>query len=280
MPTAFVLSGGGNLGAVQVGMVQALYERGVFPDLIVGSSVGAINAAWLAGHGPGADIGELDRTWRRLRRNDVFPVSMFDGVRGAVGRRSHLIPDSGLRRLVARTVPIRRIEEALIALHVVASDIRSGHDVLLSSGDVIDAVCASAAIPGVFPAVEIGGRALVDGGVVNNCPISHAVALGAQRIFVLPCGYACSLERAPQGALAVALQAITLLVQQRLRVDVERYRDVVDLHVVPCLCPVNVKPTDFSRSGELIDASLAQTRAWLGDPNAFPDDPLALHAHG
>ncbi len=279
MTTAFVLSGGGNLGAVQVGMLQALFERGVRPDFVVGTSVGAINATWLAGRGPAADLAQLEATWCSLRRSDIFPLEVLGGVRGFVGRRDHVVSDRALRRLLRRELTIERLEQSPVPVHVVATDIRTGRDVLLGAGDAVDAVCASSAIPGVLPPVEIDGRLLVDGGVVNNCPISHAVALGASRIWVLPCGYSCSLERPPRGALATILQSITLLVQQRLRLDVERYQGHLDLHVVPCLCPVRVLPTDFSQAASLIEASRSQTRAWLGDPTSFPGDPLALHDH-
>ncbi len=270
MTTAFVLSGGGNLGAIQVGMLQALYERGVRPDLIVGTSVGAINGTWLAGRGANADLDQLEATWCSLRRSDIFPLEVFGGFRGFVGQRGHVVPDRALRRLLHRELRIDRLEQAPIPIHVVATDIKSGRDVLLGSGHAVDAVCASAAIPGVLPPVEIDGRLLVDGGVVNNCPISHAVALGATRIWVLPCGYACSLERPPRGAVATILQSITLLVQQRLHLDVEKYQGTLDLHVVPCLCPVRIPPTDFSQAASLIEASAQSDapRGWaIPDPS-------------
>ena len=276
---AFVLSGGGNLGAIQVGMLQALSEAGIYPDAIVGTSVGAVNGAWIAGRGPAADLGELADVWRGLRRADVFPTRLLGGLRGFLGQTDHLFPDSGLRRLLERELRFERLEDALVPFHVVATDIRSGTDHLLSRGDAADAICASSAIPGVFPAVTIDGRTLVDGGVVNNCPISHAAALGATAIWVLPCGYACSLDRPPKSALGNALQAISLLIQQRLRNDAETFANRARLHIVPTPCPVSVSPTDFSQSGRLIETSLALTAAWIADPTSFVVDPLAPHGH-
>ena len=276
---AFVLSGGGNLGAVQVGMLRALFEAKIYPDAIVGTSVGAINGGWLAGRGHGADIEELAEIWRGLRRADVFPTRLLGGLRGFLGQTDHLVPDSGLRRLLDRALTFKKLEDATVPFHVVATDITSGRDHLLSHGNAADAICASAAIPGVFPAVTIDGRALVDGGVVNNCPISHAVALGATTVWVLPCGYSCSLAEAPTSALGSALQAISLLIQQRLRNDAERFANQLDLRVVPTPCPVAVAPTDFSQSGRLIDTAEELTTAWLADPAAFVEDPLAPHGH-
>ena len=275
----FVLSGGGNLGAIQVGMLRALAEAQIHPDVIVGTSVGAINGGWLAGRGHHADIEELATLWRGLRRSDVFPTRLLGGLRGFLGQTDHLFPDSGIRTLLERELRFENLEDATVPFHVVATDITSGKDHLLSRGDAADAICASAAIPGVFPAVPIEGRMLVDGGVVNNCPISHAVALGATTVWVLPCGYACSLAQAPTSALGNALQAINLLIQQRLRIDAERFTDLLDLRIVPTPCPVSVAPTDFSQSGQLIDIAGELTTAWLADPTAFIEDPLAPHAH-
>jgi NTE family protein len=124
-------------------------------------------------------------------------------------------------------------------------------------------VLASAAIPALFPPLHLDGRYLMDGGAVNNNPVSHAVELGADRVWVLPTGYACTLTSPPRGAIAVALQALTLLVNHRLAADVERYRDKVELRVVPPLCPLRVSPGDFGRARELIDAAHASTRDWL-----------------
>ena len=270
MTTAFVLSGGGNLGCVQVGMLRTLVERGVVPDLIVGTSVGSLNGAWLAVRGARADVGELESIWRQMRRQVVFPAKPLTSFNAVFGRKAHLVPANGLRRVIEQAIlgsvaVGRRLEDTAIEFHVVATDIRTGHDVLLSRGDLVDSVCASAAIPGVFPIVEIDGQSLVDGGVVNNCPISHAVALGASEIWALPCGYACSLPRAPSGALETAVQAISLLVQHRLVLDVERYRDDVELHVFPTLCPVKVGPLDFGQSESLMRASYSLSSDWFDD---------------
>jgi NTE family protein len=282
MKTAFVLSGGGNLGAVQVGMLQALQRADIRPDLIVGTSVGALNGGWFAGRGPMADLGALAELWKGLRRTDVFPTQLFGGLLGFVGRTDHLVSDSGLRKILRHELEFERLEDARIPLHVVATNLLTGIDVLLSRGDAVDAICASAAIPGVFPSVQINGMTLVDGGVVNNCPISHAVALGATTVWVLPCGYACALDKPPRGALGTALQAVSLLVQQRLRIDAERYADSCQLHIAPVLCPVAIPPTDFSHAARLIADSAALTSAWLVDPTAERIrgvDPLGPHAH-
>lgn len=121
----------------------------------------------------------------------------------------------------------------------------------------------SAAIPAVFPPVAIDGRSYMDGGVVNNTPISHAIDLGADVIWVLTTGYACDLDAPPRGALAMALHALTLTVNQRLAVDIERYESMVDLRVAPPLCPIRTSPADFSNGADLIDRAHDSTSTWL-----------------
>ena len=184
--TAFVLAGGAALGAMQAGMVHALYERGIAPDLLIGTSAGALNAAFLASRpATVATAQELAAVWRGLRRSDILPLRPATLVSGLAGRRDHLIPDRALRRLAARHLQFERLEQAVIPLHLIAFDLLAGTEVRLSDGPLTDAVLAAAAIPGVLPPVRWRGRLLADGGIADNAPVSHAVALGARRIYVL-----------------------------------------------------------------------------------------------
>ena len=278
MVTAFVLSGGASLGAAQAGMRTALSEAGVQPDLVIGTSVGAVNGAWVAG---GAAPAELCALWRSLRRNSVFPARPVGGLLGFLGRREHLVSDSGIRGLLRDHLRFGRLEDAQVPFHVVATDILTGWDTLLSHGDAVDAILASTAIPGVLPPVRVAGRDLMDGGVVNNTPISHAIRLGADLVWVLATGYSCALVERPRGALGLALHAVTLGINQRLAADIERYSRQADLRVVPPLCPIRVAAADFSHAAELIDRAYALTRDWLA--TGAPPLPLAatkLTPHG
>ena len=194
---AFVLSGGASLGAIQVGMLRALIERDIRPDVIVATSVGALNRAFVASHVPTpSSLGELADLWRGARRGDVFPLEPLTGLLGFLCVRRNLVPGGALRRLLARNLLHERLEDLPIPLHVVACELLTGSEVLLSRGLLVNAVLASAAIPGVLPPVEWDGRLLIDGGVVNHTPISHAISLGAQQIYVLPTGAPCTLTRA------------------------------------------------------------------------------------
>ncbi|GAC1609949.1 MAG: patatin-like phospholipase family protein [Mycobacteriales bacterium] len=277
---AVVLSGGASLGVVQVGMLQAFLEAGVGIDLLVGTSAGAVNAAWVAGAPTLAGLAELAQVWSRLRRSDVFPVSPVRSLLAAAGRSRSVVSDSALRALLARHLRYQRLEQATVPLHVVAVDVQSGSDVLLSSGPVVDAVLASAAIPGVLAPVELGGRWLMDGGVVNNTPVAHAVALGAMTVWVLPAGYPCALAAPPTTALAMALHGLATLVEHGLFLDVQRFQHAVDLRVAPPLCPLAVSPADFSHAGQLLSRGYASTVSCLaaGCPDATAS--LAPHQHG
>ena len=277
--TAFVLAGGGSFGAVQVGMLRELVGNGIVPDFVVGSSVGAINGAYFAGAPTPEGVARLDAIWCGLRRRDVFPVT-WRSLMGLLARRDYLVDSRGLRALLERCLPYRNLEDAVIPVHVVATDVLGGGTVRLSTGSAADAVLASCAIPAAFPPVRIGERQLIDGGVASNTPISVAVELGARRLFVLPTGFACTLESPPRGAIANALHGLNLLVANQLVRELERYRGKAEIITVPPLCPLAVSPYDFSHAGELIERTAAQTRHWL-ERRVLGEQriPGALHPH-
>ncbi len=283
MTTAFVLSGGGSLAAVQVGMLQALDERGIVPDLLVGTSAGAINAAYVAGHGPGADaLAGLAALWVGMRRRAVFPLHPARGVLALVGARESLCLSEPLARLLAAELSFRLLEHAAIPVHVVATDVLTGREVLLSDGDAVSALLASCAIPGVYPTVTRDGLALCDGALADNSAISQAVALGAERVYVLPSGTACALDRPPARPLAAALHALTLLLEQRAILETRGFAGAAELHVMPPLCPLDVPAVDFSRAAELISRARTSTGSWLdsgSDLLPHADRFLSLHGH-
>src|SRR5919108_429382 len=266
--TAFVLSGGASLGAIQVGMLHALYERQIRPDFIVAASAGALNGAFIAARPQTVSTADdLAEIWIALRRGTVFPLNPLTGLLGFAGRRAYMVPNSGLRALIEQHLTVERLEDLPIPLHVIATDVLTGSEVRLSEGPLIEAVLASAAIPGVLPTVDWHCRELIDGGVANNTPISHAIELGAKRIFVLPTVQTCVLEAAPSSALGMIIHATNLLVHRRLADDIVRFRDAAELIVLPPPCPVRVQPMDFGQAESLIAAALAETRPFLDEWN-------------
>jgi NTE family protein len=264
---AFVLSGGGSLGAIQVGMLQALLEEGIKPDLLVGTSAGAVNAAWVAGLPHCDGVKDLAGIWCGLRRQDIFPLSPWAGARGLIGRANHMIPNDGLRALLQRHIPYERLEDAEVPVHIVATDLKTGHAVILSSGPAVPALLASTAIPGVFPPVTIGRRELVDGGVADMTPIAAAIEQGATQIYVLPIGYLW-LRQERSNAIGMAMQALARVVEQRLHIEVAAYGQSADIRLLPTIDGPAVSPADFSRTPELISRSYVATKRYLSKPPA------------
>jgi NTE family protein len=272
--TAFVLSGGASLGAIQSGMLRALYERQIFPDLIVATSAGALNGGFIATRPRSlATIDALDEVWLNLRREHVFPISVRTVIGGLANHRDHLVPDRGVRDLVRRHLQVEDLAEMSIPLHLVAFDLLTGAEVRLSTGPALEAILASSAIPSVLPPVWVRGALLVDGGVVNSTPISHAAALGAERVFVLATDDPSlrGLPQPPHGALDAAVHAFRLLANARLLADLERYRAELELVVLPAPNPSQVQPTDFTHAPELLDAAYRAVSNMLDDERTLED---------
>ncbi|MDQ3876850.1 MAG: patatin-like phospholipase family protein, partial [Actinomycetota bacterium] len=183
---AFVFSGGGPLAALQVGAVRALLERGIKPDLVVGTSAGALNATFIAFHPTVEGSRELERVWLGLTDHEMFPGGRFKASWARmVVRGNRVFENSGLRSVVQTNLPDARIEEAQIPLAIVATELETGDEKLFTSGPVLDPLLASAALPGVFPPITIDGTVYIDGGVANNVPIAPAVALGGKTLYVM-----------------------------------------------------------------------------------------------
>jgi NTE family protein len=280
--TAFVFAGGGSLGAVEVGMLRALVERGINADFVVGSSVGAINAVQFAADPTPEGVERLERIWRTVRRQQVFPASPLGALLRLLTQRGHLAAQTALRRLLERHLTVRHLEDTVLPCHVITTDLLGGTEVRLSAGPAVEALLASTAIPGIFQPVCHAGRHLVDGSVTSNTPIASAIELGASRVIVLPTGIACALEAPPHGMVAVVLHALTLLIARQLVSDVERLRDRAQVVVVPPLCPLAVSSYEFSRGGDLIDRAAESTARWLdsgGLRNPGLSGPLQPHHH-
>ena len=284
MFTAFVLSGGASLGSVQVGMLQAIAERGILPDLLVGTSAGALNATFLAGRGFSAEtVGELASVWRSLRTWRLFRPDAVRTAGTLLGRGTSIFSDRGLRDLLDRHVKFALLEEAGIPLQVIATDLLTGAEVVLDRGPASKAVLASSAIPGMLPPVSWRERTLVDGGLADNTAISQAVRAGAERVYVLPCGYPCALVTPPRSALGILTQTMALLVHQRLLHDIALYAGAVELIVLPPPCPLSVNPVDFRHADELIRRAHEVSARFLDVDDGHRDDPgahIGIHIHG
>jgi NTE family protein len=280
--TAFVLAGGGSFGAIQVGMMHSLAAHGISADLVVGSSVGALNGAYYAADPTLKGVLQLEAIWRGLHRNDVFPIT-WKTLLGFLWRRDFLIPHDGIRKLIDDHIPYRNLQEAKLPVHIVTTDILSGESVVLSEGSTAEAIVASTAIPGAFSPIHYRDHYLADGAVSSNTPVKVAVAKGAGRLIVMPTGYACAGHGPPVGAVANALHALTLLIARQLVSELDSLPPHIEYYVVPPLCPLVGSPYDFSRTGEHIDRAIENTDAWLaqdglGQSGVLPEE-MRPHSH-
>src|ERR1700736_614622 len=231
--TAFAISGGGARGAAQVGMLRALIEREITPDLIVGVSIGAWNGAWLA-HRPELDwVEQLEEAWRKVSRRTLYMV-WWRAARNMVRRKPSLYEGGGLSRFVARHLQVHNFEDLAVPFHTVAIDLTMGTKAVFSHGPLAPAVLASSAIPGVFPPVVIDGRQHVDGGLVDPTGLDTAIELGARRVYVLDSGYAGRLP-APLGSMnAIVDHTFQIAAQHHTRWTIKQMgRSVEIIHLRP-----------------------------------------------
>lgn len=265
---AFVLSGGGNLGSIQAGMLEALMEADIRPDLLVGTSIGAANAAFLAADPSLEGTRALSDVWRSVRSRDVFPIAPLTTLRALRGRGA-LFDAAAWRHFLEHNLPYRRFEETRVPLRIVATSFETGSSVALGSGSVIDAVLASTALPGLFPPHEIGGELLLDGGLADQVPLSAALSEGATTIYVLSVGFPCPPPRDRRSPRSVLLHSLGILLSQRTRldeIDVPRHYPAVRVVRIPPVC-AQMGLRDFSHADELIHRARTQTRVFLaGDP--------------
>ena len=280
--TAFVMAGGGSHGAAQVGMLRALVAAGVKADFIVGTSAGAINGTFFASEPTADGVERLARIWSGISRQHVYPLSALGWVRGLLGSQSHLLDPSGLRSVITRSLPVKRLEETRIPCAVIGARAADGEEVVFTRGVAVDAVLGSASIPVLFPPVLVDGIAIMDGALANNSAISTAVALGADRVIVLPTGFACAARGAPRNAVATALHVVNVLLAGQLARDAERYGGRVPVAIVPPLCPMPVASYDFSQASWLLDQAAETTSQWIAsgglDDSSVPMS-LRPHAH-
>ena len=263
--TAFVLGGGGNLGAVQVGMLQALFEAGIAPDVVLGCSVGALNAAGVAADPTLGGVRRMRDTWLSLDGDELWPAGRISGL-WMLGRKGQAIqPNTGLRHLIERTLPFTRLEDAVVPVHVNATSLRTGRGHWFTSGPAVEAILASAALPAVFPPVIVDGEAYIDGGVVDNVPISRAVALGARRVYVLHVGNFLRPRQLPRRPIDVLLQSFSIARNHRFLAETDEPPSNVELVVLPGVDPGRMRRNDFSRSRDLMDRAYAAAREFLAE---------------
>jgi NTE family protein len=265
-PVAFVLSSGANMGAVQVGVLRALAEHGVRPDLVVGCSIGALNGAALAEDPTVDGVARLERAWTTADPRGILPRPWLPPAVALVRRGDSMASPEGVHRLVAASVSATTFADLAVPLHCVATDVEACAEAWFSEGSLLEALLASSAMPAVFPPVTIDGRRYVDGAVVTDVPVRRAVELGARTIYVVEVGPLStrdwSASRRPLGA---AIEAYWVARRHRFLSALAAVPADVDVHLMPHGDPPRMRLGDFTRTADLIAAAHAASAAYLGE---------------
>jgi len=269
MTTAFVLGGGGVLGAVEVGMLRALFERGVVPDLVLGTSVGALNGAMIA-RDPSLDVIErLTELWQGAAQNrDVYGDKPLRTVRRAVATGTHVFSAKPLKQRLEDEFGDAVIEDLPVRFQVCAASIERAAEHWFESGRIVDAVVASAAVPGLLPPAEVDGEHFLDGGIVNSIPVGRAVQLGADRIFVLQVGRIDRPLQPPRRPWEVARVSFEIARRHRFAREMAELPEDVEAHVLPARGTSSRDDSlfayrDFASVQERIDRTYEASRDYL-----------------
>lgn len=231
--TAFVLGGGGLLGAGEVGMLRALLEAGVVPDLVVGTSVGAINGAAVAADPTPEAIDTLAAVWHGLADSDLYSGGAMRRARHFARTRTSVHPNEPLRDLLLERLGDRDIEDLPVPFQCVAASIERAAEHWFTSGPLVPAVLASSAVPGVLPPVRIGDEHFLDGGLVNSIPVGRAVALGATVVHVLQVGRVDRPLQAPTKPWEVAAVAFEIARRHRFAREMADVPAEIEVHLLP-----------------------------------------------
>ena len=264
-PIGFVLGGGGSLGALQVGMLQALAEQSITPDLVAGTSVGSINGAVVA-MDPRSAANRLSHIWVRLTREDAFPGGLLSQARLLRQTRTHLFPNSGLAAIIGEHLAqTKTFEELTLPFAAVAMDVSTAAAVVLGSGPLLPALLASAAIPGVYPPVHLGGLVLYDGGIVANVPMRQAQDLGARSLVVLDCSFAGQMPAMPSSIEEILFYTFMVSMRNQAVLEAPIVAGGMPVVYLPGPPMMRVSPLDFSHTEELIEGAYDSSGQFLRD---------------
>jgi len=270
--TAFVLGGGGVLGAVEGGMLRALLERGIAPDLVLGTSIGAFNGALVASQPDVAVVERLTDLWASASsaRDAGYGDKPLRTVRRAVKYGTHLWSAEPLRQRLMEQLGEVTFEELPVRFEVCAASIERAAEHWFTSGRVVDAVVASAAVPGLLPPARVGEEHYLDGGIVNSIPLGRAAMLGATRVFVLQVGRLDRPLTPPKRPWEVARVAFEIARRHRFVRELEELPHTVECHVLPARGTSARDDTllgsrDFTGVQERIDATYDAARAYLDE---------------
>ncbi|MFZ0042838.1 MAG: patatin-like phospholipase family protein [Solirubrobacteraceae bacterium] len=230
---AFVLGGGGILGAHEVGMLSALADSSIVPDVILGTSVGAINGALFAADPTVTGVANLSRLWRETKVSALSASGLLRRAATLARSGTHVQSLEEARERLIQALPVERVEELQIPFQCAAASIERAAEHWFDTGVLADVLLASSAVPGVLPPVEIGEEHFIDGGIVNSIPVARAVALGARSIYVLQVGRLEKPLRPPRWPWEVGIVAFEVARRHRFAHDLQSIPQGVQLHVLP-----------------------------------------------
>ncbi|HEX9520649.1 MAG TPA: patatin-like phospholipase family protein [Streptosporangiaceae bacterium] len=271
MTTAFVLGGGGLLGANEVGMLRALAEAGIRPDLVVGTSIGAINGAFVAAD-PAGSAKRLGELWRSEAVREAFSENLFGRAVRLARSGTHLHSIEPLRDMLDKMLPASDFADLELSFQCVAASIERASARWFSAGPLVPAILASCAVPGLLPPVEVGDEHFFDGGLVDSIPVGRAVALGATSVYVLQVGRIENPLTVPKRPWEVGLVAFEIARRHRFHEEMSELPDGVDVHLLPTggsprapdLSQLRYRDKNMVRAG--IELAYAATRRYLAGP--------------
>ena len=276
--TAFVLGGAGNMGAIQLGMLRALLERGITPDVVVGCSAGALNGGAIASAPTLETLDRLEALWQGLTRSDVWPTGTAIGVVRLLRRGSALNGNAGLRRVVERFLPGATFADLAVPFACVATSLDTGRERWFDAGSLTDAVLASSALPVLLPPVSIDGELYVDGATVNVVPLAKALEMGATRLFILQLKDLDATPRLPRRPLDVLQRCFAISRNFRFVHELATLPPGIEAHVLPSIPWPRFRYDGFSRTSEIVESTHAAAAAYL-DARAIGTAPEGRPSH-
>lgn len=286
--TAFVFSGGGAHGALQVGALRALFEAGIRPDMLVGTSIGAWNAAWLAQSPTLAGVEMLAAIWKSLRTEHILlgkcrsiwsriravgGLFLLTALRRVISGCSSLYSDTGLRQILTQRFADLTFDDLSLPLCVIAANLSHGGRAVFQRGRIVETLLASSAIPGIFPPVNVDGALYADGGLVDGCSVETAIEMGARRIFILAISYDAEAgdgaewtrqdEQAGHSMKSVIQRASQVMGNYQIQRALERMPQGVEAHLIALTPDVGIGTLNFGGVSEMIEHAYQTTQAYL-----------------
>jgi NTE family protein len=267
-PIAFVFSGGASQGAMQVGMLRALHDAGIEPDLVVGASVGALNGVVTAAEALGDAVERLADLWVGLEEDDIFYQNRLTQVTHLVKNGISVFSNDQLEEMIDAILDVETFDQLRLPFAALATDVLTREGVLFTGGTLKPALLASAALPAVLPPVEVNGRSYMDGAITAYVPLAGAIEMGAASMVVLDAGEICAREEAPANIPEILVSAIHSAIRQRVHLEAPMLAEEYPILYLPTLCARDHEFLDFRDSRRLMEKAEEITAEFLQEADA------------